>query len=61
MEELFRICKTILFIIGDLHEAGVVHRDLKLSNFMVDLENGLDIKIIDFSDSAILTEDCSQI
>ena len=50
-----------MYIINDLHQSGVIHRDLKLSNFMVDLKNGLEIKIIDFSDSTTLEEDCSEI
>ena len=54
--EIFSLCKQTMEIVEDLHECGVVHRDLKLSNFMVDTSNGLQLKLIDFSDSWFINE-----
>ena len=33
-----------------------MHRDLKLSNFLVDTSEGIKLKLIDFSDSWIIGE-----
>ena len=43
-------------IVEDLHACGVVHRDLKLSNWMVDCSNGFQLKVIDFSDAWLIHE-----
>ena len=38
-------------IVIDLHKNGIVHRDLKPSNILIDLSKGIQLKLIDFSDS----------
>ena len=45
----------IIIAIGKLHEKGIMHRDLKLENIMVD-ENGY-IKIIDYGLAKMLAND----
>lgn len=61
IKDCFSICKQILDILIDLHKSKIVYRDLKPSNFLVDLTKDITLKLIDFSDSCyegeILEED----
>ncbi len=51
-DTLARLCRAL----GDAHAAGVVHRDLKPTNVMVDDMTG-DVKLIDFGIARALRED----
>lgn len=46
-DELYNFAGQLINIILDLHEAGIIHADLKLHNFLVTPENK--IKVIDFN------------
>ena len=49
--EVVKIFKQILSAVNYCHSIGVIHRDLKLSNILID--SGKRIKIIDFGFSRI--------
>jgi serine/threonine-protein kinase len=51
IERVYRLCKQICDGLRSAHEAGIIHRDLKLSNIIVD-ENDR-VHIIDFGLAAI--------
>ena len=44
-----KIMKSVLSAVSYIHEKGVIHRDLKLANILIQDKNNLrSIKIIDF-------------
>jgi len=48
-----RIFRRIVETLYEIHEAGVVHRDVKDENVILDLDTG-DVSIIDFGSGALL-------
>ncbi|XP_061602589.1 hormonally up-regulated neu tumor-associated kinase [Cololabis saira] len=54
-KEVRRYTRQILSAVGHLHKHGVVHRDLKIENFLLDEHNN--IKIVDFGLSNALRAD----
>ena len=52
-----KIAEQIIYGVKELHDYGIIHRDLKLENILIDDSNGNDfkIKIIDFGLSVVLT------
>lgn len=55
MSEIINIYKQMINIICDYHDTGLVHRDLKLENFIIyfDDENNVQVKLIDLDFSTI--------
>ncbi|XP_051852677.1 hormonally up-regulated neu tumor-associated kinase homolog A-like [Antechinus flavipes] len=51
-KEVRRFIKQIMSAVGHLHHHGIVHRDLKIENFLLDENNN--IKIVDFGLSNIM-------
>jgi calcium-dependent protein kinase len=49
--------KQILLAVNYLHSQGMVHRDLKLENFLYDTESGNHLKMIDFGFSKFISSD----
>lgn len=45
---LINVAQQLSTILGDIHKFGVIHKDIKPSNIMIDKETG-QVKIIDFS------------
>ncbi|KAM6915108.1 hormonally up-regulated neu tumor-associated kinase [Xenentodon cancila] len=54
-KEVRRFTRQILSAVGHLHKHGIVHRDLKIENFLLDEHNN--IKIVDFGLSNTLRAD----
>ncbi len=52
-----KIAEQIIYGVKELHDYGIIHRDLKLENILIDdsNENDFKIKIIDFGLSVVLT------
>ena len=46
-QQLHRVMMNALSALLDLHETGVIHNDFHADNFMVDIENNHEIRIID--------------
>jgi len=51
------IMKQLFQALEFLHSKGIVHRDLKLENLLIEKPGTLDIKLADFGLSKIVTED----
>ena len=55
MTDIFDLCLEIIQIILDLHGSGVVHRDIKPDNIMIQAQKqGFSVKLIDFSDACLI-------
>ena len=52
-----KIAEQVINGVKELHEYGIIHRDLKLENILIDYsdENNFKIKLIDFGLSVVLT------
>eukprot|EP01135_Chromosphaera_perkinsii_P012369 Nk52_evm3s2650 gene=Nk52_evmTU3s2650 len=48
LHKFLAIAKALLRALAKIHQAGVVHRDVKLTNFLLD-ERTMTVKVIDFS------------
>lgn len=58
LEELFRVLTQILEAVGHAHRLGVVHRDLKGDNIMLErFDDRLSVKILDFGVAKLLEKD----
>jgi casein kinase II subunit alpha len=54
-----KMCYQMVKAVKNLHESGVIHRDIKPNNFLYDQANRR-LKIIDFAESAIHVESLSR-
>jgi calcium-dependent protein kinase len=52
------IMSQILQGVNYLHSKGIVHRDIKPENILLDEENSLELKIIDFDTATFFGKDC---
>jgi serine/threonine protein kinase len=50
---------TLRDALAQIHDQGIAHGDIEMRNIMVDGNDGLDAKFIDFGNSVVLADDGS--